>query len=152
MIRPAQDADATAIAFIRTEAIRQLAIRAYEQPQLHAWLQAPSAGELNANTRKLTLVDEFASQLRGFAQLDLACAEIARIYVAPRHARQGVGMGLLRELEAQASRHGLDRLVIDATLNAVPFYAHAGYRVQARVVHRLAGGIDFTCMAMEKVL
>ncbi|MCB1635712.1 MAG: GNAT family N-acetyltransferase [Xanthomonadales bacterium] len=47
--------------------------------------------------------------------------------IESEHAGQGVGLALLRALEAAARCVGLDQLQLAASLNAVSFYRQAGY-------------------------
>lgn len=153
MIRRAVMQDVEAIFRVREEAIRGLAAGHYSDRQIHAWLgtgtprsfEAPIAG-------KIVLVDETESELRGFAQLDLAVGSIDRVYVSPLHARRGTGTRLLRQLEVIAREHGVARLAVEATLNAVPFYQNAGYVALETCDHELQPGITFRCVAMVKVL
>jgi GNAT superfamily N-acetyltransferase len=153
MIRHAVHQDTDAIADVRVAAIRELAVCAYSEEQVQAWLGNSTAGpfEVAAGSR-VVLVEELNGVTRAFAQLDLEEGIVERVYVSPKHVRQGLGRRLLRALEAIAQEQGLTRLFIDATLNAVPFYASEGYTTVGFCKHELQGGVFFPCTAMVKEL
>jgi putative acetyltransferase len=72
--------------------------------------------------------------------------------VHPRVVRHGVGTRLLRTLEELARAVGLSVLYFKSTLNAVPFYQRAGFRVEATATHRIAPEVELACVAMRKEL
>ena len=86
--------------------------------------------------------------LVGFAAVSLAAGVVRAVYVHPGHAGGGVGGRLLARIERAARVYGVRRLVLDATLNATPFYSRAGYRPVART----RSGLGLKCVRMSKVL
>jgi hypothetical protein len=55
-------------------------------------------------------------------------------------------------LESIARSSGLAQLTLDASLNSVPFYEHAGYTHARSKDHELDAGVSMPCMAMRKEL
>ena len=70
----------------------------------------------------------------------------------PRAVRQGVGARLLRTLEEVARVAGLSVLRLKSTLNALPFYEHAGFRIEAHATHRISLEVALACVEMRKEL
>lgn len=62
------------------------------------------------------------------------------------------GCPLLQAAEAPAGADGVTSLHLDASLTAVPFYAHMGYTIATRHTHRLKDGTEIAAVAMRKTL
>ncbi len=113
---------------MHTQAIRQSAKSHYTAEQIEAW-----AGRLiqdyytpDPDVFFVAVADD--GSIVGFGELNLKTGEIEAVFVAPEHGRRGIGRRLLQFLEDLAAQHGLTRLVLDASLNAVAFYEQLGYR------------------------
>ena len=79
-----------------------------------------------------------------------SAAKIRAFFVAPGHARKGIG-GLLLHACAEAARAaGFRRLELMATLPGVPFYARLGFREVAPVVDTLPDGTRLRFVRMER--
>jgi GNAT superfamily N-acetyltransferase len=101
---------------------------------------------------QIMFVAERDGVMVGYSQLDPARELVLAVYVAPEATRAGVGSALLEKLESAARECGLKRLVLDATLNAEPFYAHAGFRPARLNVYRVTPEVSLACIHMEKNL
>ena len=75
-----------------------------------------------------TIVAERDGVLAGVAQLDLAAGRLRALFVDARVQMRGVGRALLAKVEERATRRGCLRLHGAMSLNAVPFYAKAGFQ------------------------
>jgi putative acetyltransferase len=100
------------------------------------------------------LVSIVAAQMEapvGFGQLDLATGRLRALFV--EGDRQGAGIGglLLSEIENQHRRRGGRRLTGAMSLNAVPFYARAGFRACGGPEHLTSGGVTVPVVRMEKL-
>ncbi len=73
------------------------------------------------------LVEEVDDGIVAFGQLNRETALVEAVYVSPSQSRQGIGLKVLRALEAMAASHGIKALTLEASLNAVEFYRRAGY-------------------------
>jgi N-acetylglutamate synthase-like GNAT family acetyltransferase len=96
------------------------------------------------------LVAERAGRLVGYAARREG--EVTAVFVAPAHARTGVGAALLAALERQARREGAGSLFVLAARSAVGFYAAAGYRGGPRVAVPLPGGVALPAVRLRKRL
>ena len=74
-----------------------------------------------------TLAAEIGGQLAAVAQLDVAAGALRALFVDAALQGQGVGRALLAAVEARARAAGCSRLRGAMSLNAVPFYAQAGF-------------------------
>jgi GNAT superfamily N-acetyltransferase len=75
-----------------------------------------------------SLVAEVGGRLAGYAQVDLAGGGLRALFVDASFHGQGVGRALLAAIEARARAAGCRRLGGAMSLNAVSFYAAAGFR------------------------
>lgn len=104
-------------------------------------------------SRRTTLFggDRFSGRSSGFLDPAIDAARIRAFFVAPGHARQGVGDALLSACEAAAAAHGFTRTALMATLPGQPFYAARGY-VAAQAITLDCGGTPVRFVPMDKTL
>ena len=79
-------------------------------------------------------------------------ARIRAFFVAPTHARRGIGSRLLEHCEREARRRGFRRAELMATLPGVRLYAARGYLGAGRVRHDVGGGVTIELVPMRKDL
>lgn len=151
-VRLAVPEDCDGILAAHTEAIRQLCKAEYSQSQLAAWSnRLTPAGYLPAMAKNIFLVAEVDRAIAGFAEFAPSRGEIVAIYVHPKHARQGVGTRLFRELEHIASDSGrVPALHLSSSLSAVQFYERFGFVAGALSSHRLGNGAEIPCVPMVR--
>ena len=77
-------------------------------------------------------------------------ARIRAFFVAPRHARQGLGSVILRHCEEQARTQGFASFELGATLSGESFYRRHGYRALERVEVLLANAKTLPIIRMRK--
>ena len=153
MIRLASVSDAEAIHLLRIAAIRSLARSHYSPDEIEAWCGHRSAASFfEPIQHKLVIIEANREAINGFGQLDLSTRTIEAIYVAPSSARRGIGAQLLAELEARAKAAGLSELRLESSLNAVAFYAQAGYSPVCEANHAFDAGASISCINMRKAL
>jgi GNAT superfamily N-acetyltransferase len=99
-----------------------------------------------------TLVAEREGHVVGFAQLDPADGRVRALFVDADQQGRGVGSALVGALEACARRHGRARLHGSMALNAVPFYARAGFRACGGAERLSSTGVLVPIVRMEKLL
>lgn len=100
-----------------------------------------------------TLAAEAGGRLAGVAQLDVAAGALRALFVDAAVQRQGLGRALLAAVEARARAAGCRQLRGAMSLNAVSFYARAGFRPcdgPARL--RSAGVVPVPVVWMDKSL
>jgi GNAT superfamily N-acetyltransferase len=101
---------------------------------------------------RVLLVATDGDAIVGFGQLNPDAGEVDAVYVLPDRQGQGIGQRLLAGLEAEARARDIRALELSATLNAVSFYAQAGYTRRHVAVHRLPTGVELECVRMGKEL
>lgn len=152
-IRRAREGDAEAVGRVHRSAIRESARAHYTDEQIEAWSGPRPAGHFGKVVgAKEFYVAEEGGEVIGFGSLNAEAGEVDAVYVAPAAAGRGVGMELLRTVEARARELGLKSLRVSASLNAVGFYERAGYVSRATGAHRLWNGVDLPCAHMSKEL
>lgn len=149
-IRDAKPEDFEAIDEIHTVAVQRLARGHYTPAEIEAWSRRGNRERYLARLESSDiLVAEIDGEPVGFGQLDPERSEIVAVYVDPERGRRGVGRRLVAELEEKASERGWDELELDASLNAVRFYARLGYERLGEKVHEPIG---IPCVRMRKRL
>ena len=99
-----------------------------------------------------TLVAEIGGQLAAVAQLDLDAGALRALFVDAAIQGQGIGRALLAAVEQRARAAGCSRLRGAMSLNAVPFYAHAGFRPRGEPTRLHSAGFRVPVAWMEKPL
>jgi putative acetyltransferase len=152
-IRRARSDDGAEICTAHSAAIRITCRSHYAPDEIEAWAGrlAPESYAPDIRERDV-LVAEAAGHVVGVGVLDRARSEVRALYVHPDAGRHGVGGGLLRVLEGIARLGGLSHLTLDSSLNAVAFYAGAGWRAVRDTIHTFPGGRDIRCVVMTKGL
>jgi len=98
------------------------------------------------------LAAEIGGQLAGVAQLDLDAGALRALFVDAAIQGQGVGRALLAATEARAGAAGCSRLRGAMSLNAVPFYARAGFVPCDGPTRVRSAGVRVPVVWMEKSL
>lgn len=74
------------------------------------------------------------------------------LFVAPTWARRGLGRRLVGAIEQAAVGAGRPRVMVWASLNALPFYGALGYRTLRAGRWPVAAGIELTFQLMAREL
>ena len=152
-IRRARPNDVFDVHRIHSTAIREGAGSHYTPEVLEVWVDAFNATNFSTNIQRLEffvakLLDGRAA---AFVAFDLATAEIDSVYVAPWGQGLGLGSFLLGFAEESARQAGLESVWLDASINAVGFYAQHGWtEVERRA--RVRKGVEIPVVKMEKKL
>ncbi len=173
-IRVAVRADVAAIAALIERSARELGAQDYTSAQIEGALRgafgvdtqliddgsyfvAVEHGTLvgaGGWSRRATLFGGDAHGGRDGTTLDPLrdAARIRAFFVAPTHARRGIGSLLLQRCEAEARAGGFRRVQLMATLPGVRLYAARGYVGSQRVCHDVGGGLGIEFVPMHKDL
>ena len=89
--------------------------------------------------------------LVGFAQCDPAADRLRAVFVDGDVQRRGIGKLLLAEIERLLRRSGATRICGAMSLNAVPFYAGAGFRALSGIERLASTGVAVPVVRMEKL-
>lgn len=157
VIRPVRHGDGAALDAVFRAAVQTLGSPAYNEAQLAAWVSGITPHRLEART--LAMISFAAMQgdrLVGFASMELpdapnGPAELDFLYVHPDVAGRGLGWRLLRAIETEAGRHGIERLELTSSLNAVEIYRRYGF---ARLfdMEKTIQQVSVPCVRMAKSL
>lgn len=121
------------------------------------YLVAEAAAEIlgcGGWSRRKTLFGGDQHKERDDPLLDPAtdAARIRAFFVAPEHARQGIGGALMQACADAAHAAGFRQLELMATLPGVPLYAAYGFSALEEVVERLPNGVLIPFVRMHRRL
>jgi len=170
-VRDARAADRRAVRDVHVASVRGLGGKMYNEDVVAAWIGDEDRDPENYRVEGddvefLVAVDDALSEpeerpVVGFAELRVgepeeydveADAEIRAMYVAPEHADDGVGTALVHELESRACQHGLETIVLTASLNALSFYERRGFERVRERTHEFGGEVPGRVVEMRKTL
>ena len=151
-IRRAVPADAPAIWAIHTRAVRETASSHYPPESVAAWSgrMTPERYVEPIEARVVLVAEDDDGRIAGYAQLNPREGIVQACYVDPDYNGRGVGRALMAAIEDEARAAGRTALLLDASLNAIEFYATLGWREEARAHHELAPGAWLDCAIMTK--
>ena len=132
-LRPYLAADAPILAAIYAAAIDELTAEDYTDEQRYAWI-ALAEDEQTFGQRlaaSLTLVAIVDGEPVGFISLRDNLS-IEHLYVSPNIIREGVATALCDALEKIATARGAQKLTVDSSDTAEPFFKERGYVLQSR--------------------
>jgi putative acetyltransferase len=132
-LRPYLAADAPILAAIYAAAIDELTAEDYTDEQRYAWI-ALAEDEQTFGQRlaaSLTLVAIVEGEPVGFISLRDNLS-IEHLYVSPNIIREGVATALCDALEKIATARGAQKLTVDSSDTAEPFFKQRGYVLQSR--------------------
>jgi putative acetyltransferase len=132
-LRPFLAEDTPVLAAIYVASIEQLTGDDYGEAQQEAWVSAAEDEEGFGKrlAGQLTLVATLQNSPVGFASLKGA-DHIDMLYVHPGAGGQGVASMLCDALEKLAGARGAKALMVDASDNALEFFAKRGYAAKQR--------------------
>ena len=79
-------------------------------------------------------------------------ASITCLFVAPDHARQGIGRMMMNLCETAAANYGFTKMELGATLPGVPLYEAMGYVAVKKIEVPLPDGEIFVVVNLKKDL
>jgi putative acetyltransferase len=151
-LRKVRAGDGEALYALFMASIHALAVAHYTDEQMHAWTSHITPARLEARLmQSIGYVAERDGQIVGFASLDIYHAELDFLYVDPEWVRQGIGRRLTDVVEWEATRHGLRRLELTASLNARVAYERLGFEPTREITKKI-GGVSVPCVRMAKDL
>jgi putative acetyltransferase len=151
-IRLFQPHDADQIAQLFHDTVREINVRDYSIAQVKAW--APDdlhfRNWVEVCSNRFTYVAEHKGTIAGFAELELN-GHIDCFYCHKNYQRCGVGSQLYGEIEAKAVELSVDRLFVEVSITAKPFFQRMGF---IAVTEQRASCRDetFVNFVMEKFL
>lgn len=152
-IRKALQRDRGALSSVQQASIRELCKDHYSNFELQEWHDRLYPESYRTDLRsKEVWVAEQETEIIGFAQLNQWEGRIEALYVLPAYTRKKIGSRLLNQLRTVAQQYGLHTLSLQSSLNAVPFYTHAGFIIRERTHITLKKNLFLNCVIMEMIL
>ena len=150
-IRPYVPADCDPTIEIFQRAIRQTASKDYNPAQVAAW---STVNDREAwGQRRLsrpTWIAEHDGKPVGFSDLE-PDGHLDMMFVHPDHQGIGVASLLAAKVEAEARALGLQRIFVEASITARPFFERRGYTLLGPITVEDRGQ-SFLIFGMEKLL
>ena len=130
-VRPASEADAVAACDVLRRSIRELCVadHGHDEQVLSAWLANKTPENVRAwitSASSFSVVAVDGSEVRGFGLVQRD-GEIQMCYLVPEVQYRGAGKLMLRALEEQAARWGLQGVFLTSSVTARRFYERNGY-------------------------
>jgi putative acetyltransferase len=127
-IRPFMPADTMALRDLFAQSIEELTAEDYTEDQRLAWIARAEDAEAFADRLEamVTFIVQVDGEYLGFASLK-DNAVIDMLYVHPYATGRGVGTALVDALERLAAARGAEKITVEASDTAQPFFAQRGY-------------------------
>lgn len=127
MFRPATADDLASVFMVHQASVQALCAGAYSAQQIQRWFEGREPQIYQPLLDSGTLaVAQVQDQIVGF--VGTRPGEVVSLFIAPAWAGQGLGRELLHRGMADGGRHHQGAITAVATLNAVGFYAHHGFK------------------------
>jgi GNAT superfamily N-acetyltransferase len=137
-IRPFKADDAPAVSKLITRNLTEVLVSAYGETAMLALAAHYKPDDVVKRARGRTkIIAELHGEVVGTASL--AGERISDVFVHVDHHGTGIGSRLLRAIEVEAWRRGMDEVYLMAGLPARGFYENQGYIVVAPVLHNTDG-------------
>ncbi len=132
-LRPYLASDAPILGAIYAAAIDELTAEDYTDEQRYAWIALAEDEQTFGQklAASLTLVAIVEGEPVGFISLRDNLS-IEHLYVSPNIIREGVATALCDALERLATARGAQKLTVDSSDTAEPFFKQRGYVLQSR--------------------
>jgi ribosomal protein S18 acetylase RimI-like enzyme len=152
-LRRATSEDVHQVHEVHTVSIKTGAEGHYEPGVIEVWVDAfnPENFPKNIERMEFHVAELPDGRIAAFVAFDLKTKEVDSVYVAPWGRGMGLGSHLMDFAEEAAKRAGLESLWLDASLNAVSFYAKLGWKEIERHA-RVRKGVEIPVVRMEKFL
>ncbi len=152
LLRRFRDGDGPALWRLFHGTVREVCSRDYSELQVKAW--APDDIDVPDFVRKLAslapFVVEVDGEIAGYADVQ-SDGYIDHFYCHRNWQGKGVGSLLMKAIEDQAERSGLERLCSDVSITARPFFEGKGF-VVVKEQDVLRRGVMLRNYRMEKLL
>ncbi|WP_372872756.1 GNAT family N-acetyltransferase [Shewanella sp.] len=151
--------DAQAIWDLRNKAILAGCKGYYDELSLARWTEGELTESFTAVVARDFYVMKDGAGVAGCIMLDVSHpalrkgeAQLEAVFVAPDMMGHGIGKRLVAFIEALALKEGINRLRLESTLNAVPFYRACGFGEEQSSLYHSPRGFSLECCRMYKNL
>jgi putative acetyltransferase len=154
-IRPARRQDVATLLALRAAALRDIR-EPYSSGQIVRWLDAVVDGDLRAaidEADDAVCCAAVDGGLVGFVRVGYdTSVHLLGLFVDPAWQRRGIGTVLIDAAHARCRARRVARVIVAASLNAVPFYARHGYDSIERFEWRPSGAGDEAPIPLLKMV
>lgn len=150
IIRKASIADVETVLAIRKEAILSGCKSTYSASQLAKWTNFTVNDVITDMIVDSFYISEYKNTPVGTGAVDLTSGQIDGVFVLPAHTGNGFARQMLTFLEMLAKKHGLKRLMLESTLNAVSAYHACGFEGETQQNYVSPTGVTLRCVPMQK--
>lgn len=139
-LRPFRPDDTLKLLDLFKDTIRRVNARDYDADQIAAW----SSDEIdpvawgNRFEGRFAIVAEIEDRPVGFTDLTHE-GYLDRLFVSADHQRQGMASALMDSILAEANRLGLNRIHVNVSLTARPFFESYGFEIVEAKVTEIRG-------------
>ncbi|MFG1593421.1 GNAT family N-acetyltransferase [Halobacteriovorax sp. CON-3] len=151
-VRKYREDDSLELLKLFNRTIHTVNINDYNSTQVNAW--APKERDLDEWCQSLSnrevFIIEVDQEIAGFSDLELD-GHIDRFYISSEHIGQGVGEKLYLEIEKCAKSHAIQKLFLEASITAKPFFLKMGFEMIEKQVVTLRG-VNFINYRMCKYI
>ena len=145
-IRLAIRTDAKTLHKLHSASVTELCDQ-YDTATIAAWLSGRTPeGYLNGIDSREMYVYEEQDKIHGFSHV--VPGEVIALFVSPASARKGIGTALMNHAVSRARENWEGPVRLEATLNAVVFYQHLGFRKLGDRI-ALRNGVEIPVVEME---
>lgn len=153
IIRPALETDYPVMDQVQTASVRELCVGVYTPELIEEWVGKPRPERYARGREKGASYYVLMSgdKMYGYCGIGLKRLMIEAVFVHPDMAGKGIGGHLLRHLFSVATQAGINKLLVESSLNAVGFYSKHGFVEYGRSKMALTTGkkIDGVLMGGE---
>jgi N-acetylglutamate synthase-like GNAT family acetyltransferase len=164
-IRKATALDAKGIFDLRSRSIIEKCSGFYPEDVLLQWTQGTMSDAFIQDVAATFYVSEYAAEdvpkgesetaantIIGSGKINLITGMLDAIFVDPSHNGKGAAKTMISFLEALARQSGLQKLILESTLNAAPFYRRCGFSGETQSTYHSPRGLAIDCIPMCKSL
>ena len=144
--------DAQAALDIRRKSILDKCISHYSPEQLEHWAKRSLSEKFIDHVEKQFYLATVDGVIAATGMLTVEIGRIDAIFVDPKYMGLGLATAMMAHLEDLAMRSGLERIKLDSTLNAAPFYRKCGFNGDEISTYTSPKGISLDCIPMCKCL
>lgn len=147
-INPAKKEDIKNIVDLHRKCVSETNVKDYDSNNIDRWLSQIDENNVSDQFENTTwVVIKEDNIIVGFAQYDLSDTVLYQIQIDPKYQGKGYGKKLYQHIENIFIKYSKDKISLNATLNAVSFYARLGFKRLKSISY---DGIEM--ISMEKKL
>ena len=157
-IRTATPEDAVSLIHVHYASVHSIPENFYSPEIIDLWSPKPDdrryawMSGLISKGEAIIMIAQNSDEILGFSIVLPKQAELRALYVTSTAHGQGIGQMLLEALEENARGQGINKIHLNASLNAQSFYLQNGYGSDGLSTLGLSDQLEMPCIKMSKVL